>query len=84
MKKLIRQYPTLYSLWFHLYRKNRGVKIGYFNDSTKLLLDGYPRSGNTFVTSLIKNIFGNDTFVHHFHAIAPIKIALRKNLPVFF
>jgi len=83
MKRLIKSNPFLFKLWFELYRKNRGVKINYFNHKIKFLLDGYPRSGNTFAASLVKYIFGKDvSFVHHFHAIAPIKIALRKDLPV--
>jgi len=83
MKSLIKSNPFLFKLWFELYRKNRGVEINYFNHKTKFLLDGYPRSGNTFAASLVKYIFGKDVFVHHFHAIAPIKIALRKDIPVF-
>ena len=83
MKRLIKSNPFLFKLWFELYRKNRGVEISYFNHKIKFLLDGYPRSGNTFAASLVKYIFGKDVFVHHFHAIAPIKIALRKDIPVF-
>jgi len=83
MKRLIKSNPFLFKLWFELYRKNRGVEISYFNHKTKFLLDGYPRSGNTFAASLVKYIYGKDVFVHHFHAIAPIKIALRKDIPVF-
>ena len=83
MKRLIKSNPFLFKLWFELYRKNRGVKINYFNHKIKFLLDGYPRSGNTFAASLVKYIFGKDVFVHHFHAIAPIKIALRKDIPVY-
>ena len=83
MRKLIKSNPLLYNLWFYLYRKNRGVSINYFNHKINFLLDGYPRSGNTFAASLVKFIYGKEVFVHHFHAIAPIKIALRKDLPVF-
>jgi hypothetical protein len=83
MKRLIKSNPFLFKLWFEFYRKNRGVEINYFNHKIKFLLDGYPRSGNTFAASLVKYIFGKDVFVHHFHAIAPIKIALRKDIPIF-
>jgi len=83
MKRLIKSNPFLFKLWFELYRKNRGIKKNYFNHKTKFLLDGYPRSGNTFAASLVKYIFGKEVFVHHFHAIAPIKIALRKDIPVY-
>lgn len=83
MKKLIKSNPFLFSLWYHFYRKHRGVKINYFNSETKFLIDGYPRSGNTFAVSLTKNIFNEKNFLHHFHAIAPIKISLNKDIPVF-
>lgn len=82
MKELIKSNPFLYELWFKLYRKNYGNKINYFDQNTKLLLDGYPRSGNTFAADLIKNVFEKDTFASHFHAIAPIKIALSNDIPV--
>lgn len=83
MINLIKSNPYFFALWYHLYRQNRGVKINYFSSKTTFLLDGYPRSGNTFFSGLCKNIFGEQSFVHHFHAIAPIKIALTKNIPVF-
>ena len=78
MKKLLKSNTFLFKLWFHLYRKNRGRKPSYFNKNTKLYLDGYPRSGNTFAVSLIKGIYGKEFIVHHLHAIAPIKIPLKK------
>ena len=81
--KLIKSDPFLYNLWFELYRKRHGVKINYFSPETRYLLDGYPRSGNTFSLSLVKKFFGKDNILHHFHAVAPIKIAFRKNIPVF-
>lgn len=83
MKKLLKSNIFLFKLWFHFYRKKRGVKPRYFNKNTKFYLDGYPRSGNTFALSLIKGVFGEEVFVGHLHAIAPIKIALKKNISVF-
>ncbi len=83
MKKIIKQNVFLYKLWFYLYRKNRGTKISFFSPETALYVDGYPRSGNTFLVHLIKNIFPDISMVHHFHAIAPIKIALARKLPVY-
>lgn len=83
MKSLLKTQPVLFKIWYHLYRKHKGVKINYFNSKTKFLLDGYPRSGNTFFTGLSKSIFGKEEFIHHFHAIAPIKMALKRNLPCF-
>ena len=83
MKKLLKSNTFLFKLWFHLYRNKRGLKPSYFNENTKFYLDGYPRSGNTFAVSLTSGIFGRESIVHHLHAIAPIKIALKKKIPVF-
>lgn len=83
MKKLFKSNTFLFKLWFHFYRKKRGLKPSYFNEKTKFYLDGYPRSGNTFAVSLTSGVCGRESIVHHLHAIAPIKIALKKKIPVF-
>lgn len=83
VKKIIKQNVFLYKLWFYLYRKNRGIKISFFGPETSLYVDGYPRSGNTFLVHLIKNIFPDISMVHHFHAVAPIKVALAKEIPTY-
>jgi hypothetical protein len=59
------------------------VPIGFFSTATLLYIDGYPRSGNTFAQFLIKKVWPNLETVHHFHAVAAIKIALRRNIPTF-
>lgn len=83
IKSEIRRNPVLFKLWYYLYRKNRGVTIDFFRPETVLYLDGYPRSGNTYSLHLIRSLWPDIHFVHHFHAIAPIKIALRRNIPVY-
>lgn len=83
IKEIVESNPFLFNIWYHLYRKNRGVKVNYFNPKIMFLLDGYPRSGNTFATSLVKKIFGKEVLIHHLHAIAPIKISLKQNIPSF-
>lgn len=83
IKSVIKQNVFLYKLWFHLYRKNRGVKISFFDPETTLYVDGYPRSGNTFLVHLTKMIFPEISMVHHFHAIAPIKVALARKIATY-
>jgi hypothetical protein len=83
MKKYIKSDPLLFKLWYHLYRKNRGVPIKFFSNQTELYFDGYPRSGNTYLLHLISNLWPDLNVVHHFHAVAPIKISLKRNIPVF-
>jgi len=79
----IKRNPMLFRLWYELYRKNTGAPITWFSPATELYIDGYPRSGNTFAQFLIQNLWPELHVVHHFHAIAPIKIALDKGIPVF-
>jgi len=66
-----------------LYRRYRGVEINWFHSNTKFLLDGYPRSGNTYFSGLSKKVFNPEIFIHHFHCIAAVKIALSRDLPSF-
>lgn len=83
IRRIIKRNVFLYYLWFHLYRNNRGVKIPFFVPATSLYICGYPRSGNTYFAGLVKNIFPDIGLVHHLHAIAPVKIALLKNISTF-
>lgn len=83
INKIIKQNVFLYKLWFYLYRKNFGTNISFFKPDTALYIDGYPRSGNTFLVHLVKTIFPDISMVHHFHAVAPIKIALAKGIPIY-
>lgn len=83
LKNIFKANPLLYRIWYHLYRKRRGVKVNWFNKATELFIDGYPRSANTFTRHLTRNIWPEMEVVHHFHVAAPLKIALQKQLPIF-
>ncbi len=72
--------PLLYSIWFKLYRSKHGVKINWLDRNTTIFFDGYPRSGNTFMYFLFGKIYDIDIIAHHYHAIAPLKIALKKRI----
>ena len=82
MRYIIKNNPFFYKIWFKFYRNNRGAKIKMINSNTKLLFDGYPRSGNTYALFLIRKIFNREDVAHHFHAVAPIKIALKLDLKI--
>jgi hypothetical protein len=81
--KSFKSNPFLFKLWYFFYRKHRGVPINWFNNEIVFLLDGYPRSSNTFFAELSKRVFGENVFIHHFHKTAAIKIALSKKIPCF-
>lgn len=72
--------PFLFWFWYKSYRSKNGLKINWFSDKTDFYFDGYPRSGNTYLLFLLSGIYKNNHIVHHFHAIAPLKIALGKDL----
>ena len=80
--RFFKESPVLFRIWYHLYRRWNGVAIDFFGPTTALYLDGYPRSGNTFSIFLVQNIWPDLPLIHHFHAIAPIKIALGQQIPV--
>lgn len=73
----------LYKIWFYGYRKRNGDIVRLPSSGDDYYLDGYPRSGNTFITSLLKNIFPKKKFAHHLHSVAGLKLALNLKLPVF-
>lgn len=83
IRKLLSENKLLYTLYFHFYRKHRGIRPSWFNAETKIYYDGYPRSGNTYLHHLFRNLFSDNYSVHHLHKVAPIKIALKKQLPTF-
>ncbi|MEX0967263.1 MAG: hypothetical protein WD077_08490 [Bacteroidia bacterium] len=83
MRSSVKSNPVLFWLWYHLYRKHRGVRVNWFKKESSFYFDGFPRSGNTFGIFLIRSIWPQLHVVHHLHAVAPIKIALKRKLPVF-
>jgi hypothetical protein len=82
IKSLISRNKYFYVLYYHLIRKNIGIKPTWFSKDTRVYYDGYPRSGNTFFNHIFRNVFKEIKSVHHLHKIAPVKIALNKKLPV--
>ena len=84
VKRIYKNYPIPFIFWYYGYRKHKGVKISWFTRKTRLFVDGFPRSGNTFIIHLLrKNLLNRDEIVDHFHKIAGIKVAIFLNLPVF-
>lgn len=74
---MAREHPVPYRAWALLHRK----KLPQRGDA--LYLDGYPRSGNTYFTALIRRLDSRIAFADHLHCVAPIKIALKAGVPTF-
>lgn len=57
-------------------------RLGLINKSTKLVIEGYPRSGNSFCEAAIRLSQGLDyALAHHTHASAHVLYALQKQIP---
>lgn len=80
LRNLFRSQPFLFKLWFKIYRSKRGLKIKWFDEDSKIYFDGYPRSGNTFLAHLMRAIYDDKKIIHHFHTVAPLKIALKREI----
>lgn len=87
MKAIIKRYVSnnifLYYLWFKLVRQRKGINVDFFQKDTDVYIDGFPRSGNTFIIHMVKCLIPELKLVHHLHAVAPVKIAFLLDLPVF-
>ena len=80
LRKLFMSKPFFFYLWYKLYRSKKKLKPKWFNKETTFYFDGYPRSGNTYMIFLMKEIYDEKNIIHHFHTIAPLKVALKKKI----
>lgn len=72
-----------YSNWlFLIYERLFQKNLGVVDSKTSLVIEGFPRSGNTFLFSLI-NDFQKGTLIiaHHLHTLSQIKNAVDLNRP---
>lgn len=80
IKKIIASNIILYKLWFKVMRSKIGDRVVLPKKGDKLYFDGYPRSGNTYLLGMIHFFFPGAIKSSHLHSIAPIKIAIRKDI----
>jgi len=86
MKSLIKSQfksnPFFYRIWLFIKQKGQKqlLKLRLPQVGDDFYIDGYPRSGNTFCTGYLNWIVPKKNYAHHLHNIAPIKIALSKNI----
>lgn len=83
--RLIKDYPIPYSLYVKLYLKRikKLDNIPYFESGTQLYFGAVPRSGNTYLNHLIRDVLPELKSVHHLHSLAVVKISLSRRLPTF-
>lgn len=78
--------PRRYKLYLRLL-KNPGPRIAMVEalerGDVDLLAAGFPRSGNTYLTWLIKRAFPDLAFAHHLHNTAALELAWTHQLPTY-
>ena len=80
IKRFTKNNALPYYIWFKLIREKKS-RLSLPQKGDLFYFDGYPRSGNTYTTSLIKFFFEGIRFSHHLHTVGAVKIALSKNVP---
>lgn len=68
----------VFSILFSL--RNRELIVGR---GTDIVIEGFPRTGNTFAVVAFKNVQDrNYQIAHHLHIISQVKKAVSNNVPV--
>lgn len=75
-----RSNPFVYAV-FALQPKYR--KIRFRKSRTEMVIDGFPRSGNSWLYNAIDYLYPTRSLAHHMHSLVPISLGLRKGVPVY-
>ncbi|GAA0810249.1 hypothetical protein GCM10009111_00820 [Colwellia asteriadis] len=71
--------PTLLNIYYGQRQKFKGLLV---NSSTDIVIEGFPRSANTFAVIAFKQAQVKEYQVaHHLHAEAQLKLAVKYNTP---
>ena len=82
LKKSLSNYDRLYLSIVRL--RYRGVSsIGIVSESTDIVIEGFPRSANTYMLNAFKICQEVDfNIAHHLHATPQVTYAIKENIPV--
>lgn len=81
LKRLIKTEPALY-YWVCLYRRRvlrQDIRLA--GPNTRLCIEGYPSSGNTFAISVVRQAWPGLSVASHRHCIAAVRRALQLSVP---
>jgi len=70
--------------FIYLFLKGKNQKKFLVTKNTDLVIEGFPRSGNSFFEAFINVVFPNLILAHHTHRIAQIRLAIIYKKPVIF
>ena len=77
---IVGQYPLWYEMWCHL--ASRDALSRFVTDDTDIVIEGFPRSGNTFaVAAFIIAQDRNINVARHTHKVMQVIRAVRLNKP---
>ncbi len=80
LKILSYSFPTLSNNLFRIFKKNN-LGISVFNKNTDFVIEGFPRSANTFIYSAFFTSNKELNIAHHVHHPSQITLAVKKNIP---
>lgn len=61
---------------------SKGLKV--VDAETRLTIEGFPRSGNTFLFSLVSQMVDERKIAHHLHTVCHLQESVKLNVPTIF
>ena len=81
-KLLLDRFPSIYINTLKFHRRDKESYHDVVNKNTQLVVDGYPRSANSFALAAMRLVQSTDLKIAtHVHTSSQIVIACRKNIP---
>ena len=75
-------HPATFRAWSAVQRRRAPGAQAFIDDRTRLVIDGYQGSANSYATVAIRRAQPPDfAIAHHLHAPAAIRLALERDLP---
>ena len=79
LRRLFMSNSILYKFWFNFFSTGKSL-LPIKNDL--FYFGGHPRSGNSYFTNILKEVYPDFKFSHHLHTIGAIKLAFKAKIPV--
>ena len=82
LRSFIGSRPALFFPLYRLTRRTDRARALLFNEQTELVLEGFPRSGNTFAVLAFRQAQARPVAIaHHLHHAAQVLRGVRKGVP---
>ena len=83
IKHFLGKYPKLFVLGFKLFGSQHAVNECLYSDSKEIVIEGFPRSANTFAVVAFRKAQNREVKIaHHLHVEAQILCGVKENKPV--